>query len=193
MLLPVYYGRDVSADLIARMKTRMEDSLRHLLTSPVWSELEECGPADLLIADSVTAFEHRGVETYAAPDLLYRTQGTWIILDWKTGNPGRVQQQLGTYGLFLRHQIGNPAEGAPWLGRVVRLDTGEELRFLVGVMQLDRADQSIASSIERMRHFVVDGDLDRNEAFDQHSFALASDQRRCPWCPFFEICQPELS
>jgi hypothetical protein len=193
MLLPIYYDRAVGEDVIERTKQKLESCVRGLVATPVWDEVERCGPADLLVIDAVTSFTHMGIETYAAPDLLYRAGDTWIILDWKTGKPGPVEQQIAVYGLFLRHRVGDPEKAQPWVGRVVRVDTGDEHRILVGLAQLRQAERMIADGVARMAEFVVEEDLERNEAAPRDQFRLAENQLNCPRCRFYELCAPELA
>lgn len=49
----------------------------------------------------------------------------------------------------------------------------------------------MADSIAAMRTYLADPV--RNEALARDSFPLVEDTRRCPQCPFFELCEEELA
>jgi hypothetical protein len=78
----------------------------------------------------------------------------------------------------------------PVIGRLEYLGTGDAVSVPVSERECTEERQRIADSVAAMRTYL--SDPVRNEALPRERFSLREDTRRCPQCPFFELCEHEL-
>jgi hypothetical protein len=57
---------------------------------------------------------------------------------------------------------------------------------------LEAARESVNMSVTDMADFLVDEDIQRNEALPKEDWDLALEPRSCRMCKFYELCKPEL-
>jgi hypothetical protein len=189
MLREVWYGSGIRGADVEWVGGRMRRCLRSLLASPVWEDVRQADPKDILVIDSPCQFILGGVPLYAAPDLLYRRRsGVWVIVDWKTGREQDASAQLGVYAAYLEHGVGITVEPGRVLGRVCYLDSGEEYEEVLTRADLDAAEASMQTSVSWMRGFLVDPE--QNAPRDIDAFTCTSQSSRCLGCNFQELCLP---
>jgi hypothetical protein len=193
MLLDAWHsGRADSSGLVEAMaKARL--CLRALETSAVWDDLEGCRPEWITVPDGPEAFVHEGWPVYAGPDLVYRPdERRVVIVDWKTGDDSDAELQIPLYALYCRTVLGLAFREDEWFGRVVNLSTGEDTTFVIGRYELLRAAERVRASVQAMQTLLADPD--RNVPRPREHFPLAPAERRqrCPFCPFYTLCEEEF-
>lgn len=143
------------------------------------------------VVDELSAVAVDGVPVFVAPDLAFRPRGgAWVVVDWKSGGLGGSLAQVALYTLGLVEDLGAAACPLPVDARVVSLDRGRVVTAPVTSAEVDEARARVAASVDAMRAVLVDPA--RNVPPPPAGFALAADPRGCPWCPFYELCRPEL-
>ena len=189
MLMEFYRGSGPSRDLIERIRDKLYACLRHLLSSQSFREAVAAPAVEVKEVDRLDFVDLDGVKVYAQPDLLYRLGDAWRIVDWKTGaRHASHAPQLRTYAVYLQER-GDLAKG-PVIGRLEYLGTGDAVSVPVSDRDCAEERQVIADSMAAMRTYLADPV--RNEALPRERFPLREDTRRCPQCPFFELCEVEL-
>jgi hypothetical protein len=189
MLMEFYRDTGPSRDLIESIRDRLYACLRHLLSSESFREAVEAPMVELKEVDRLDFVEVEGVKVYAQPDLLYRLGDAWRIVDWKTGNRHSSHaRQLRTYAVYIREREDLPP--GPVIGRLEYLASGEHTSVPIADRECTEERQRILDSVDAMRTYLVDPV--RNESKSRQSFSLREDTRRCPVCPFFELCEMEI-
>ena len=190
MLMEFYRGSGPSRDLIEKIRDKLYACLRHLLTSESFREAVEAPTVEVKEVDRLDFVELDGVKVYAQPDLLYRLGDAWRIVDWKTGaRHASHSPQLRTYAVYLQER-GDLPKG-PVIGRLEYLGAGDAVSVPVSDRDCAEERQKMADSVAAMRTYLADPV--RNEALPRDRFPLVEDTRRCPQCPFFELCEDELA
>ena len=189
MLMEFYRGSGPSRDLIETIRDKLYDCLRHLLSSESFREAVEAPMVEVKEVDRLDFVELDGVKVYAQPDLLYRLGDAWRIVDWKTGNRHASHApQLRTYAVYLQERADLPK--GPVIGRLEYLGTGEGASIPISDRDCAEERERMADSVSAMRTYLADPV--RNEALPRERFSLREDTRRCPQCPFVELCEDEL-
>lgn len=187
-----YSGQSTGADLVAAAaKARI--CLRNLEATPVWEELERCRPEWITVPNGPEAFVHEGWPIYAEPDLVYRPdERRVVIVDWKTGDDTDAELQILLYTLYCRTVLGLPFRENAWFGRVVNLATGTDSTFEISRYDVIQTAKRIRESVQTMQSLVAVSD--RNEPRPISDFPIPDPERhhRCPYCPFYALCQTEL-
>jgi hypothetical protein len=204
ILREAWYNERVPAEVIDRVRDKLDACIANLLGCSIWKELVACGPERILIADTKQLYRHAaGIDVHAAPDLVFRPapssgQGTTessscVIVDWKTGQSDGARHQLAAYALYARDVLGVPFPGRGWEGRAYGLADRTVQRYFLGAGDLDRASTRIRESAEAMQHMLVDARS--NVPRPQSDFPLINSAMRsvCRFCPFFELCEGELT
>lgn len=189
MLHEMYYGPEPSDERFAALRGRLGHAVAGFLASRSFREAASAPFQELRDVDRQGHFEVDGTRVYAQPDLLYKLgDGTWTIVDWKTGGEGEGHAvQLGIYGLYLR--AGHGASG-PIAGRLEYVAEGRREDVALDDAALDAAEREIRDGIAAMRGYLDDPDANRPRPIE--AFPLREDRRDCPWCSFYELCQPEI-
>jgi hypothetical protein len=190
MLHEVYYCMELSNDQLLRIRNKIQQLTENLLEWPGWAEVASCPADDILLLD-LQSVVIDGVPVYAVPDLVFRCpENGWLVVDFKTGSDEGVDLQLALYGLYLQ-RLG--LEG-PFLGLCVSLG-GEphERQVELGEDVLEAARLHMTASADDMRRYLVDGDIDANVPLPIEDWPLVPDERACAWCPYFDLCAPEIN
>jgi len=189
MLMEFYRSSGPSRDQVERIRDKLHVSLRHLLTSESFREAVEAPMVEVKEVDRLDFVELEGVKLYAQPDLLYRLGDAWRIVDWKTGERHASHApQLRTYAVYLKERGDLPP--GPVIGRLEYLGTGDSASVPISDRDCAEERGRIRDSVEAMRTYLADPV--RNEPHPRERFPLREDTRRCPACPFYELCEDEL-
>ena len=190
MMMEFYRGSGPSRDLIETIRDKLYSCLRHLVSSESFREAVEAPTVEVKEVDRLDYIELDGVKVYAQPDLLYRLGDAWRIVDWKTGDRHASHApQLRTYAVYLQER-GDLPKG-PVIGRLEYLGTGDATSIPISDRDCAEERRTMADSVAAMRTYLADPI--RNEALPRERFPLREDTRYCPRCPFFELCEGELS
>jgi hypothetical protein len=200
MLRDVWYNgrRNERTDNMIREKLRT--CAWALSKSPLWDELRQCKPEDILVVDSLSRFLYKGTYVFAAPDLVYRPEGEGsprtVIVDWKTGGSEEddAMLQLSLYALMVRTYMGIPFQEGSWQGRIVYLHRDrDEVWYDISAADIQLAEQRIQESIAAMRGYMAD--VEQNQPLPKVAFPILPPHRRssCYNCNFFQLCHSELT
>jgi CRISPR/Cas system-associated exonuclease Cas4 (RecB family) len=190
MLMEFYRGTGPSRDLIEQIRGRLYTCLRNLPDTESFREAAEAPLVEVREIDRLDYVELDGVRLYAQPDLLYRLGDAWRIVDWKTGGRHKSHApQLRTYAVYLRAR--EDLEDGAIIGRLEYLAAGEGTSLPIPEREVADERRRILDSVGAMRSYLADPV--RNAPLPKEEFPLTDDTRRCPRCPFFELCEEELA
>lgn len=189
MLQEFYYQMEVSDATLARINERITQVSRALVASTIWEELSR-GGGTLVSAEQFDTFTIDETPVFAVPDLLYRTaDGTWRIVDWKTGEEVEDNRdQVALYALYVHNKHSVPAEKIEARLEYLSLQTFTEMRFTQD--DLTDVESRARENIETMRELLIDAA--ENIPKSKENFTLTEERGLCPWCNFYELCQKEL-
>ncbi len=191
MLHSVYYADGPSSEAIALAKDRIESSLFGYLNSQTLADLQSDPKPTVKHIDTLDTFKVNNSTIYGVPDLHYRrSDGTHIIVDWKTGGAAEtVQAQLLTYALYVQSQ--DPTSiNSPFVGRVEYISQATHQDVVLSQADIDAQSTVIQASIAEMKEKLHDPQ--RNIAKAMKHFPLKADTSACHTCPFYQLDQTEI-
>ena len=118
---------------------------------------------------------------------LARQEGNVIyIYDWKTGTIDKeeLRQQLGIYGLYVRHVWPEAAANA-LRGIVYGLAENQLLQFDLDAATLQTTQKMVETSIDHLQGLLLDPQANLAE---RHQFSMIDDLEVCQQCQFRELC-----
>ena len=137
-------------------------------------------------------FEFEGVKIYAIPDYVYQRDGTWHIIDWKSGKvKPEHKNQVALYGLWANQKHGVAAENITVY--LEYLSEGVTAVEQLGEADLDGVKARIEESVADMSDYLVGADRQKNEPIPMDEWDLTSSQNACRFCNFYELCESELN
>ena len=190
MLLGFYYQRGIGGRETDRIRQKLMDCHDNLVRSPVWAEVAPSAGSEVFTVDSLASFLHKGIRVLVAPDLIFRSGATLMLVDWKTGSAPDAREQMALYALFARETLKVPFTEGSYCARVVDLTLGEEVSWNVTSTDLVAAEERIREGALRIRSYHRDpaGRL----PLPIRAFPLTRQRWRCSHCPFWEFCAAEL-
>ena len=193
-----YYWGGATAEQIARTRERMERCLVGLQQSAVWPELRRCEPHDILVIDSFSEFPLEGVLVQCAPDLAFRPDASSppVLVDFKsspsdTFDFDEARLQLALYALWLSRGRRVPLIDDCCEGRLIFLADGTERQLWLTSTDLEDAAQLVHDSAADIA--AGGGYPTHQEPHTPSEFPMNPEPRRCAWCPFTELCAPEVA
>ena len=190
MLREIYYGGRIEPEKITRIQEKMERCLTTLSDSSVWADLRCCSPSEIRVVEALSTFRLAGVNVYAAPDLLYRFNCEWTLVEWKTGASDDVARQLALYAIFAQKILRLIEDPRELVAKVVLLSEGRDEIISLSTEDLERALEWVSVSVGRMRRLLVDSDS--NVPMPRESFAMTTRWSLCQRCNFLRCCAAEL-
>lgn len=134
----------------------------------------------------ITAVE--GVPAYARIDLLYKKDGKFYVVDWKTSTDSdirRYKNQIRFYAYYVEKKYGAKAEEI--VCRVENVVTNTHEEFAVTQEEIDAIVAGAKKSIVIMSKYVENGDLNNNAPLNSREFPM-NKTGRCKRCHFAEFC-----
>jgi hypothetical protein len=201
-LREAWYGEQPARTRIDAMAGRLSRCLSSLTMCPTWDALRAADPRSVVLAPQFGTAAIEGASVLGTPDLAFRPARAtyddpapeWVIVEWKTGAPGAVREQLAVYALWLAaHEADayphpRPTE-AWWDCRIHLLSIGASAPMVLHPHDLAAAARRIASSAATMQALRPDqGQL----TADAVAFAQTANRSHCAHCNFLALCRPEL-
>ena len=147
---------------------------------------------DIVVDAQQRTFELHGVKIYAIPDFVHRDGDTWHIHDWKSGRRSEQHlHQLKIYGLWAHIKHGVSADRIEVHAEYLLEDHTE--RVLLAEADLEQITETIGASVSEMTEYLERFDRKANQPVAREEWELADDPRTCARCPFYELCEPELT
>ena len=176
---------------VERVKGRTDTCVKNFFTH-VLPQLRGLAAAQVLPVARVQQgdpehFHLARVKIYAIPDYAYRKDNCIVIHDWKTGmRRDEHERQLGIYGLWAhtKHGVLPPAIQL----YIEYLESGETQPVGYDVGKASAMCDFIMESVNQMRKYLVDGDIDKNEPLPIEAFPKTDDLARCRNCNYREAC-----
>jgi hypothetical protein len=199
LLQGIYYGWDRDWDAAFQAAGALLDRcLRELLASPLLDELARCTPGHVLLPEPFDRVpflvDGRPASLWAAPDVAHLRPGGRHVLeitDWKTGSADGAEDQLAVYAVFLRSRWRIPFAEGRFVGRVVSLRDGTEIRHEITRADLVSAAARIADGVRAMRRLLADPDSGAPLPRSAFSMVAPEHRQRCARCPFAQLCDAE--
>ena len=138
------------------------------------------------------SFELEGIKIYSIPDYVYLVDGTCTIHDWKAGKskPELHTRQILLYAVWANRKHGIPYESMA--GFVEYLGLGQVLPVEINEESVQEVLDYVEESVADMTGYLQNGDRERNCPVAKEEWDLAADPQTCQYCPFYELCLPEL-
>lgn len=131
------------------------------------------------------------VKIYAIPDYVYRDQGLFHIIDWKSGRPKPSHRnQVLLYGLWAHLKHGVPADEI-----TVTLHYLSEGTAVIETLSDDgllEIQAVVGDSVGDMTAYLEGEDRGRNKPLPREEWDLAPTREPCRFCNFYELCEPEF-
>lgn len=184
--------RDAWVDSV---KERTENSLLHFF-SHVLPRLEGIRHTDMIpisrVAHGDPEHFHLGqVKVYAIPDCAYRRDDRVVIHDWKTGvRREEHERQISIYGVWAQVKHAAPADTIDLC--IEYLQSGETHPVPFDADTGHETSSFILESVNEMRTFLVERDIERNEAKPIEGFEKTDDLRKCRQCNYRELCDRQF-
>jgi len=201
------YGRPVTEEALERTRGECVQAIEGLYGSSILDALAGTDRAQWDIEDLASGafsqqFEYGGATVFVKTDFMFRAgDGTLRIVDWKT-NRGAVREtdaaedeprdaavQLGIYGYYAARILGEPIASIRLL-EVNLLDAGRSIEHAADEESIARAEETIASGIEKLSGVLAGRDTGRNEALPHEHFPVI-ENGLCRFCNFSRICKDE--
>jgi|GEM_PF-142274 len=186
---------EVSAEEWRSNWSTVETALSHFMASAWPRTFQELEVGRILETDSKdferSFFVLDGIRVFAMPDVAFVEEGGGVrIVDWKTGSPheGNVEQVVG-YALFVEARHGFPALGSRV--SLVYLNQQVEETWVVDEAAIQKFRAFFKASTAAMQAKL--SDAASNTALDENHFLKTDMSGRCVLCPFFKICNLDLS
>ena len=186
LLLEFYYGLPDAKALCAEAEERISTALTNFTTSENLAQFRAgAGKASAMIEKSVrlkeTHFTLRGTI-----DLAYREEDRVVIVDWKVGSAGSIDDslQMLAYAWWARREFKCPVDYIT--PHRVHLADGTVSTFTVSEKDLRRVEARILQDLERMQRADHYGQLGTVGAFTP-----CAQPKICMLCPFQEVCPKE--
>lgn len=165
----------------------IEGSLRAFYASPTFERIRRIPSDRWLTVDELDSWTFEGTKIWVAIDFAYvDDDGTYQILDWKTGREREVDHgQIGIYASYARQKWG--VEPERLAGGLVYLSTpaGDRVDVEADRDSLEACQAAMRESIAAMRARLVDPST--NSAH-QDQFPQLLDRSRCARCQFRRPC-----
>lgn len=198
----LYYGeipveasptRDAWADQVkARIETCVRNFFVHVLPRVRSVRANDVLPVARPEQGDPEHFHIGQVKVYAIPDYAYRAGSAMYIHDWKTGvRREEHRRQLAIYGLWAQRKHEARVENVQLYAEYLESGESELVEFDVGVASATY--EMIMRSVQEMRAYLVDGDLERNEPLGREAFPKTEDLRRCQQCNYRELCHRQFA
>jgi hypothetical protein len=179
-----YYQINLPPSAWQEAQAQAEHYLRTFLNSALYAELREQPPLALLAVEELQSFPVAGVKVWVQLDLVRRGHNTLYLYDWKSGpvDPAELRQQLGIYGLYLRHAW---PPGIPLRAIVYLLAEDKLLEFELDEPMLQETQAFVERSVAQLRGLLLDQDANLAEL---RRFPMINDLSVCRRCQFRELC-----
>lgn len=186
MLAEMYYDGVLEQEEVAIIRERMRLCLENFLQSQTLMELTRGEAADIIEMEQLNSFVVHASKVYVSIDLLYRRpDGTWVIVDWKTGKEApHDEEQLVLYALYVKETYGVPLERLEL--KTEYLLTGDTRAFQVKGQDIEVTVEKIGKRMEQMKRCL--DDADRNRPKPMSRFTPQPSPGKCRRCHFREIC-----
>jgi len=138
-------------------------------------------------------FRFEGRKAYAKPDLVFRAaDGTWHVVDWKTGKPGRDGDilQVQSYMYFTKVNYGIPLE--EMAGTVEYLASPSVDPVTIEGTLVDGLElrNRIIGDMDAIESMCVD--VENNRPRPVQEFGKTETERTCGRCNYREVCAPNV-
>lgn len=152
-----YYQEPVPEGGWEEAAAEIERQVRGLYAHRIFRRLHDV-PERIREVEELRRFAVGDAEIYVALDVLVADgRGGVVIIDWKTGDnhdDREIGGQLGVYGLYATQQLGVPPDRVSAMH--VNTRSGTETRHVVGIPEIQRAEEEIRAGVAAMRSRVYD-------------------------------------
>lgn len=186
MLQEMYYVGGLSDSVTDTIKRRIPILADRLISSESMQHYMYADGCHLVELEQLNTIDLGDTMIYVKLDFMYRQDGRYIIVDWKTGQEDeRNDTQVRLYGWYVHENYGIPYEQIDirteyLLSGRCKLDavTEDEMEHLISYVE---------TSIAGMRSYLNDSAL--NEPKPMEAFEVTDDERKCRRCAFREMCE----
>ena len=188
MLSEIYYGGSLKTERVDDIKNSIDKCVNNLLSSNTISGLSAMQNLVSIkeVDEDLQHVNMNGTKVYVRLDLLYQSDNSWVITDWKTGKDTSpdITDQLALYALYVHQKYGvdiNNIEAC-----VESLLDGAFFSKRITSYNITNIQSLILNSIDQMQSYLDDVDL--NKPLPIEKFEWTDKLYRCAVCNFREIC-----
>jgi hypothetical protein len=183
----VLYERPPGPSRLGRLRERLWNCILALVEHPVWEEVRALPRNATRVVDRPIRLETPDVTYWGAPDLVISGPAErTVVLDWKTGRDETemVARQLSTYAWLIRDALRPIPPPQGMVAKAVFLVSGTEMVRTLEANEIDAARVRAENEAAVMRAAQDD---------EIATFPLATSRQLCPRCPFWGLCEAEIS
>ncbi len=184
-----YYQLALSKSTWQAAWAKAERYLRTFINSPLYTDLRRQPASTFLNVEALQSFFLAGTKVWVQIDLARRVEDTIYLYDWKTGaiDEQELRQQLGIYGLYLRHTRPEVTSGGVSVrGIVYALAEDRRLEFDLDEATLQNAQTVAETSIAQLQGLLLDPQANLAEL---RRFPMIDELSVCRRCQFREPCE----
>ncbi len=186
-----YYGNGVSKELGNKITKRMEVSLDNFVSCYTWSLIKH-GEIEIIEfeKDNFPYFMHRDYKIYSILDLLYKLDGKYHIVYWKSGHKSLVEnkRQMGIYALYVLNKY--PSSSVSIVkGHNEYLGINDRESFSFTIDELTELKNQISDSMDKMDARLYN--KEKNIPLSEEEYE-AEVGEPCRYCNFIELCEAGL-
>lgn len=178
-----YYNKSIEQNDADKLKDKIFTCLENFYSSDIYKEIESLKDPSTLSVEEMNSFEIDGIKIWVIMDCAYEMEGTFKIIDWKTGKQKEsYKHQVATYAIYANEVLDYPYENIKTL--LYFLLDDELLTFDVDTQGIDEVKIKIRNSIDEMQEILDDAENNRAsiENFEK-------DLSKCARCRFKEVCK----
>lgn len=189
MLSEIYYGGNLSKEKIAVIKESLDICVNNLLNSNTITGLSAMQSLITFkeVDEDLQHVNMNGTKIYVRLDLLYQSDNSWVITDWKTGKDTTstdITDQLTLYALYVSQKYGVDINNIEVC--IESLLDGNFFTRSISNYNIVNMQSLISNSIDQMQSYLDDAHL--NKPLPIEEFERTDKRYRCITCNFREIC-----
>lgn len=191
MLHEMYYDDRLPEKRTNDIRERLEPCIDNLIKSRTIRDITLTQDSSIMEVEQLKTFYILDDKLFVKLDLLYQDPiGRYVITDWKTGKEDENNQaQTLFYALYFKNQFPNVSLQQLRI-RLEYLKDGECTEFEPTEEMLRWAKQQVIDSIEDMRLFIEDDNLNKPKHIEE--FYPEPNKKACSSCNYREVCSHKI-
>jgi len=169
-----------------RLYTAATSCIDAFFNSPFPDIINHLKYNDRLKIEQFDYFRHNTIKIFAVPDFIYKNNGIYTIIDWKTGsttNYTDAKQQLTLYTAFTIDKWNTAINSCT--AEIYNLLQQDNETFLITQQDIEETCALMDESIEHMRS-LLDSVTENTASINR--FARCDAMHICRTCFFYQLC-----
>ncbi|HET8655989.1 MAG TPA: PD-(D/E)XK nuclease family protein [Longimicrobiaceae bacterium] len=194
MVFSAYYSGRPSIAELESAQAKVDPIARGICESEFWSEIQGLEKEEHRAIETLDWFDFEGVRINVKADLITaHVDGDVQIVDFKTTRDDEAPHlvQLSLYALYATTKLGLDFQPGYWRGLVVNF-LGRTSEYILEERHLEQAADRLRRAIREIRGYLADPATNEPRAVEDFPLVNRAQMEGCRWCPFLQLCAPEL-